>query len=264
MRCGNQKGLTLVELLISITIGLGILAAASTFYVTTAVSSVSSMASSRLNHELTTLMSVMVQDIRRAGYSGHDDVKTDPLSNDFNTVDETVLTIRPSSANPASAATSGQCILYAYDADSDEDLGNLDILGFRLNNGVVQMRQQGDVAANARHDHCNDGDDTWLDITDGNLISITGLTFDSNPGVASQCLNVREPDDVDNDGDGTIDNDEEADCYDAPLPTNGSGDITVETREILITLAGELANDDFVKVEIEKTVRVRNDLVRER
>ena len=206
----------------------------------------------------------MVQDIRRAGYSGHDDVKTDPLSNDFNTVDETVLTIRPSVANPASAATSGQCILYAYDADDGGTLDNQDIFGFRLNNFVVQMRQQGDVAANARHDHCNDGDDTWLDITDGNLISITKLTFDSDPGTASQCLNVREPDDVDNDSDGTIDNDEEADCYDAPLPTNASGDITVETREILITLEGELANDDFVRVEIAETVRVRNDLVRER
>jgi len=247
MKYRNQKGLTLVELLISITIGLGILAAASSFYVTTAITSASSIASSRLNHELTTLMSVMVQDIRRAGYSGHSDVKTAPLSNEFSSADETALTI------------SGQCILYAYDADDDGVLDDQDIIGFKLDTNTVWMRRQGDV--NDANDDCSDGDDTWLKITDSEMIKVTTLTFDSS---SSECLNTREPDDVDNDGDGDIDNAEEADCYDTPLPTNGSGDITVETREILITLAGELANDNFVNVEIEQAVRVRNDLVRER
>jgi prepilin peptidase dependent protein B len=48
------------------------------------------------------------------------------------------------------------------------------------------------------------------------------------------------------------------------LPLAGSGDITVETREIVITLSGQLANDAFVNMTLNQTVRVRNDWVRMR
>jgi type IV pilus assembly protein PilW len=46
------------------------------------------------------------------------------------------------------------------------------------------------------------------------------------------------------------------------VPTGGSGNITVETREITITLAGTLTNDTFVRLTQTQNVRVRNDLVR--
>ena len=43
-----------------------------------------------------------------------------------------------------------------------------------------------------------------------------------------------------------------------------SGDITVETREIAITLTANLTNDTFVRLTQAQNVRVRNDLVRVR
>jgi prepilin peptidase dependent protein B len=260
----GQSGLTLIELLISMLLGVVLLAAASSVLLTNLATSSASVTSSRLNEELMTLMSVMVQDIRRAGYSGDAGIVTDPTQNDLNIVGETALAIQPSIADPDSDdATLGSCILYTYDANGDGLLDDQDIVGFRLDDdrGVVQMRQQGDVAANTEHDTCDNADDTWLDLTDGNLIRVTALTFNS---AASACLNAREPDGVDNDGNGTIDNDEEADCYDLPLPTDESGDITVETREILVSLEGGLANDPDVRVAVEQSVRVRNDLVRVR
>ena len=60
-----------------------------------------------------------------------------------------------------------------------------------------------------------------------------------------------------------VDDDGEADCY-AAVPANGSGDVTVETREVQITLDAELTNDDFVNLTLTQNVRVRNDWVRSR
>lgn len=264
MRLGHQRGITLIELMISLTIGLFVLAAASSVYLTTVINSGSSISASRLNQELMTLMNVMVQDIRRAGYWR--EAASDPAKNPFNTMDVTALAVRPSIVDPIGTASSGQCILYAYDANDSGAMDNEELVGFRLNSGVVQMRLSGDVETNSRHDHCDDPDDDWRDITDGNLVNITSLTFDSaDPAAPSTCLNLREPDGLDNGGASGIDDEREYDCYD-PLaePLAGSGDITVEVRQIAITMVGALATNSDVRVSVTQSVRVRNDLVRER
>ncbi|SDK29251.1 PilW family protein [Microbulbifer yueqingensis] len=259
MRLKQQRGITLIELMISLTIGLVVLGAASSVYLTTVINSGSSIAASRLNQDLMTLMSVMVQDIRRAGYWR--DAATDPLKNPFNTVDVTALAVRTSISTPAGDADSGECILYAYDSSDSGVLDGEDIHGFRLNNGVVQMRLSGDTS-NTRHDECDDAGGQWEDITDRNLIEITQLTFDSaDPAAPSTCLNLREPDGLDNDGKNGIDDAKEFDCIEtAPA----MGDITVEVRQIAITMAGVLTGDSDVRVSVRQSVRVRNDLVRER
>lgn len=263
MRLKRQRGFTLIELLISLTIGLIVLGAASSFYVTTVINSGSSISASRLNQELTTLMSIMVQDIRRAGYWR--DAASNPIQNPFNTVDATALTVRPSAADPTGISTSGECILYTYDSNDNGALDDENIFGFRLENGIVQIRL-GSSATSPRHDFCNNTGDIWEDVTDGNLIRVTNLTFDTaDAAVPSTCLNIREPDGLDNGGASGVDDEKEYDCYDPlSIPTAGSGDITVETRQIAITLVGELANDSDVRVALTQSVRVRNDLVRER
>ncbi len=264
----NQKGFTLVELMVALAIGATILAAAVGIYVTTVINSGSVIASSRLNQELTTMMDVMVRDIRRAGYSGESSVVESPTSNSFQQVDVTALAIRASIASPTAdvaRGTDGTCILYAYDSDPVGDanegvLNATDMFGFRLNNGVVQMRQQGDTA-DARHDSCAGANDTWIDVTDASTINISTLTFNAG---ASECITTREKDGLDNDGANGIDDDAEADCYDVVVPTAGSGEITVEAREIEITLIGNLIRDPAVSHSVTRSVRVRNDLVRQR
>lgn len=259
MRMTHHRGFSLIELMISLTIGLIVLGAASTVYVTTVVNSGASISASRLNQELTTLMSIMVQDIRRAGYWR--DAASDPTQNPFNTVDVTALAVRPSTADPSGVGSSGQCILYAYDSNESGLLDNENLFGFRLNNGVVEMRLSG-VSTNPRHDLCSNAGDLWEPVTDGNLVRITSLTFDTRDAIApSTCLNAREPDGLDNGGDGGVDDAREYDCYDT-IPA--SGDLTVETRQISISIEGVLASDTDVRVSVNQLVRVRNDLVRRR
>ncbi|HHX82244.1 MAG TPA: hypothetical protein GX696_04590, partial [Pseudomonadaceae bacterium] len=96
-------------------------------------------------------------------------------------------------------------------------------------------------------------------VSDPDFITIEVLDFDL---ATSQCFNSREPDALDNDSDGSVDNDEESDCY-ALLPLPGSGDISLESRTVVITLSGRLRRDAFVSTRLTRTVRVRNDWLRE-
>ncbi len=152
----------------------------------------------------------------------------------------------------------GSCIVYTYDANLDGILDNNDIMGFRLNNGVVEMRQNGDVVNNAAHVSCTSANDTWIPVTDSRLVTVTQLDISLKD---SECINTREPNSVDNDSDAATNDNAEMNCYDAAM-VPAAGNITVETRNIEIALAGELASDATVNVQINQSIRVRNDLVR--
>jgi hypothetical protein len=165
------------------------------------------------------------------------------------------------------ATGQGSCLLYSYDATYVP--GNVagaieitDLFGFRLNNSVVQMRQSGVVdGTNCVGGTCNScTNGTWENVTDPDLIEITNFTFDLG---ASQCLNGSEPNAVDDNADGVIDDADEFDCY-VTVPANGSDAVTVETRELLVTVTGRLSGDISTQASVSQSVKVRNDLLRVR
>ena len=170
------------------------------------------------------------------------------------------------SSDTAQAANGqGTCITYSYDAtylagNTPGVVDTTDLFGFRLNNGAVQMRQSGTVdgteCVGGTCSSCQNG--TWADVTDPNVVEVTNLTFDL---AASDCLNVAEPDLVDDNGDGTIDDDAEFDCY-TNVPPAGSGDITAESREVLVSITARLAGDTETQASAVQTVLVRNDMIR--
>lgn len=244
--------------MITVALSLTVISSVMIGYLGTYTGSMSTLNSSKLNQELNAVMSMMVADIRRAGYNGSVAASENPTANVFNTVDSTALEVFDDMvSNTQVAATgSGSCIVYAYDLNQDGAVDANELVGFRLNGVVVQMRTVGNVAD---PDTCASSGNTWTDLTDADFITITTLNFDLS---GSMCLNTREPDLVDSDSDGTVDNVEEGNCYVAPLPAAASGDITVETRQVDITLAGNLADDSFTRQSQAQSVRVRNDLIR--
>ena len=268
----KSSGFSLVELMVGILVGLIVIGGATSVFLSTVTSSASTLKMSKLNQELMTAMSVMAGDIRRAGFDA--DVSTEnPTDNDFNQVGTTALSIRDNMANDAlidmtplsvSGATSGECILYTYDQDKDGFVDDAEFFGFRLNAGVLEMHQT--LAVSGTADTCSTG--TWAQVTDGDLINITTLTFDL---ADSTCLKLSKDDGVialngvDDNGDGNADEDIEIMCYpnsNRVLPVAGKQIISVESRVIEITLEGQLVNDALVKSKLSQTVRVRNDLVR--
>lgn len=261
----RQCGVTLVELLVGMAVGIVVVGGAIAMYTSTVRSSNDTLKSSKLNQEIGTLLHVVVNDVRRAGFWGDIDMNA-IQQNPFNLHDATALVVRDDMGNDAEAVQ-GSCLLYSYDAtyapgNAAGVLENADLFGFRLNGSVVQMRQSGVVDGAAcvggTCTSCNNG--TWENVTDPDLIEITDLTFDL---AASQCLNGAEPNAIDDNADGVVDDPDEFDCY-VTVPANGSNAVTVETRELLITVAGRLSGDVSTQASVSQSVKVRNDLLRVR
>ncbi len=242
MNVRHQAGFTLTELLVSMGLSLGLIAAVLTSYVGTFTHSMATLDASRLNHEMNSLMGLMSNDIRRAGYWGSLDVNEDPIANPFHQTGQTTLTVYNSMANNTAVGSTGNgsCIVFAYDMNGDGEVDPEELTGFRLNNGVVQVRVSGTPGTAAS---CASLGDVWEDLTDARLVTVTGLNFDL---AGSACINIEDADALD--------------CY-AVAPA--AGDMTVETREVRITLEGALTEDDFVRFTQTHTVRVRNELIRE-
>lgn len=252
----NSKGFTVVELLIGMLIGMFVLSGATYVYVTIVASSAATLKSSKLNTQMMSMMSIMVNDIRRAGYWATFTER--PSSNPFSQRDDTAVEIFDSMAGNTEitlgSAAAGQCITYAYDENENGVVeADSEYFGYRLNGGNIEMRTLGTVADG---DNCTDG--TWSLFSDSDLYTITQLSFNSQE---SACVNTREPDGLDNDGANGIDDDGERDCY-SQVPATGSGDTTVETRDIQITMSAALTADPEVTMSITQSVRIRNDWIR--
>ncbi|WP_101048453.1 PilW family protein [Macromonas nakdongensis] len=69
MNSKKQKGVSLVELMIGLTVGLIVLAAATTFAVNNLKANRDAVNAARLNQDLRAIMDLMVRDIRRAHYT---------------------------------------------------------------------------------------------------------------------------------------------------------------------------------------------------
>ena len=264
LRCAptrsRQLGFTITGLMITVALGLSVISSVVLGYLATYKGSMNTLANSKLTQEMNSMMDLMGNELRRAGYSAETTIATTPASNSFNTVNSSALAVYNSmTSNTKQGSTgSGSCIVYSYDMDSDGVVDANELSGFRLTTGgVVQLRTAGNTAA---PDTCATASNNWSDLTDPGFMTVSALTFSLS---ASKCLNTREPDSVDSDANGAVDNASEADCY-TNVPTSGSGNITVETRVVTITITANLTNDSFVRQSISDTVRVRNDWVRVR
>jgi type IV pilus assembly protein PilW len=178
----KQTGFTLIEIMIALLLGLIVLGATINIYVTTVGSSASLIKSTRLNHDLESVMTLMINDIKRSGYWGGATIGANSGVNPF------------TAATPPGATTDIQipvntCILYSYDADTDgpanvtgtvtpavltDDVDANEYYGFRLTNNSIQMRKTGSTT-----DDCTDGE--WEEFIDGSRLTITALNFSFAP-----------------------------------------------------------------------------------
>jgi prepilin peptidase dependent protein B len=164
----RQAGMTLIELMISIVLGLLLLGAATAMTVSSMVMNGDTLQSARLNQDLDSVMQVMVNDIRRAGYSANF-IKGQP---GYVFADNEDLNI-----------VSASCILYAYNANGDSVLDSEEKFGFRWDGGADDPIEMGTTVTSC------DSDTGWEPLTDTGRITITGLSFDS---VNSKCFNFSD------------------------------------------------------------------------
>jgi type IV pilus assembly protein PilW len=270
----QQAGVTLVELMIGLLVGLIVVAAGISVFTTSIKGQSDNIKLSRLNQDMRTMMDIMVRDIRRAGF-----VTSDPAAN------LTALRNNPFFDNTASGATTdiaihdgGACIVYSYNRDDDANndgvtdeipsaVDSNERLGFRLSDGELDMRLSG-----ATNENCTDG--TWQTITEPE-VAITALTFTPT----STTLNITSMA-TDTDSDGCYDGDDQnpttasSSCITGNYGNNlcdtgetcntctldGSPDpACLSVRNIAISLSGHLRDDPTVTQTITEQIRVRND-----
>jgi prepilin peptidase dependent protein B len=243
----KQSGYTLFEIMIALSLGLIVIGSTMAIYISTIRGSSDTIKAARLNHDLESVMALMINDIRRAGYWGGAQVGANSNNNLFTSetdADMTNIQVRNFAA-PTTVLTSGNCILYSYDADADGAVDDNEHFGFRLRNGTINMRLSGAPANPAT---CDGEEDSWEENIAGDQITITALTFDLGN---SKCKNV------------TTSTAFNSTCT-AAAATVGNlngGDQIVETRQVSITLSGRLANDPTVSKTLTGIVKVRNDRI---
>jgi len=112
------RGLTLIELLIAMVLGVIVTGTVISFFATTVRHNSDNLQMIRLNQELRGAMSLISRDLRRAGY--------------FNSATATTTYLNQFGG-------SGDCIYFAYDIDADGTVNDYqDYIAFKLENGEIK------------------------------------------------------------------------------------------------------------------------------
>lgn len=184
----TQQGFTLLELMIAMGLGLFIIAATLSAFISTVRSSTDTIKATRLNHDVNMAVSLMSNDIKRAGYSGAAIIGTNSIDNPnpFTVVDA-AAPLNNKDINIIDNYNNGNdCILYTYDAN---DSGSVDLdeyFGFRMivdttvnpNRGRLEMKlgaTANTVAGGASTSDCAGG--SWQTFIDNNTLNIRDLQF---------------------------------------------------------------------------------------
>jgi len=232
----NKKeiGFNLIELMISMALGLIVLGGAISVFLATSNSNRDVLNAIRLNQELRGVMSFVTRDLRRAGSWGYiAAIALDPsktmADNPFNGVGQ--ITGTPSCDPTISGLTAGDggtdvdgdgalecvysCVEYTYDLSVDGlHGGNSELFGFGFEDDVVKLRQGGTT--------CAAGMVGWEAVTDDNVVKITNFQV--------------------------IDR----------FPESYGG---TQTRLLEIRITGELVKDSTVSRDLVDYVRIRNDFI---
>lgn len=215
-----DQGLTLVELLVGIVVGLVILSAAGSVMISYVKSHDENQKIVNLNQNMRSVMDLMVRDIRRAGYVQSDIVSMDELKN--NPFFENSCDLRIC----GDGGQSGSCIDFSYEKNGDAVVDSEESFGFRLSNGVVQMKKSGG------------SDCSWVSsegISDPDIV-IGSLVFD----IQEKKINVT----------------------DQTKTTCAVTEDCLLIRSVIITMTGGIKGDASVPPIIQtlkSTVKIRND-----
>lgn len=158
----KQRGLSLVELMITITLGLILMAALTSVFSSTIGMNSRSLRLSQLQEEATAVMDLMMGDLRRTGYRADAHLLVVDPDNAVVGFNDTFAV----SEHADEAANS--CIIFDYDANNNglHD-GDVERFGYRLRNGQIQRRQAGLGCT----------DNGWEGLTSPDLITVDALEF---------------------------------------------------------------------------------------
>lgn len=158
----RAKGYTLVELLVAILVGLIVLAAVTSAFISLLVANKDYLKSVRLNQELRSTISLITKDARRAGFNRN--AATQPSNNPYTQPGSTLIFVP--------AAPNNTSVSFAYDATAAQTA--VEVFGYRWNSA------QGTIEVCTKTvSHCTAAD-AWQRLTDRALVEINAASFTLN------------------------------------------------------------------------------------
>jgi type II secretory pathway pseudopilin PulG len=214
----NQRGFGLIEMLVSMTLSLLTVAVMVVLMSSTLGTGAATIQMSRLTQELRASIQLMSRDLRRANYhSGF-------LSCFANVNCRTDLNIA-AYVDTIHINDAGNCFWYWLDRDSDANLANDAVGGFRYSTiggvGVLQMRIEGNAAAN-----CDD-DTGWELITDPDTIDIASFNVSNSESYTET--------------------------------VSAEGDVQI-VEKIRLSINGRMASNPTVNRQIQDLILIRNEI----
>lgn len=152
MRFSRQRGAGLIELMISLVIGMIVIAGALSLSSSTFGANTSQMKMSRLNNELRMAMSSITRDMRRAGYHNW-------------TVAQLAAGVYTASPQPVPAFTSGgatDSVTVSYDENSNSTHESIETFGFKYEDNTIKAKI---------------GAGSWASVVDTAVIEITAFSI---------------------------------------------------------------------------------------
>lgn len=159
MKFARQRGVGLVELMISLVIGMIVIAGALSMVSSTFGANASQMKMSRLNNELRMAMSSITRDMRRAGHNSW-------------TIAQLTAGVYTPSPQPASVVTvtsGAESVVMSYDENVDgayPAAEPTETYSFRFNNNTIEAKIGTATAG------------SWSAIVDPSVIQITAFTIE--------------------------------------------------------------------------------------
>lgn len=160
----NQKGLTLIELMIGMVIGLIVSGIALNLYISTLNISAQTSNTVRLNQEMRLIMDMMVSDIRRAGYGE----APEGVSVAYSSI--------VSGGVPVSIFDDKSCLVVAYNADADSDI---ELFAYKATSNAVQLSELSVASASTASIDCSSFS-VWENLSSTDISAFSDLSFTSN------------------------------------------------------------------------------------
>jgi prepilin peptidase dependent protein B len=221
----RQAGVTLMELLISISISMVVVASMVALMGNSLGSASRIIQMTQLSDELRNTMSMMTRDLRRANYTanavfcyGNSDCGTDGSASQAG--DITVV--------------GDSCLLFNLDRDLDGDASEDGAGGFRrATRGTIGFMEMwvGDASPDCAAASDVTGDD-WITLTDPEFVDISSFNLDST-----------------------------LDSFTTDYIGEGGTTLRQATRVVMVGITGELVLEDTIRRRIEDRIRIRNDFL---
>ena len=151
----DQSGMTLVELLVGLALGLLVVAAGTMLLATQLREHRSLLLEARLMQDLRTAADLVARDLRRAGHWG------DAAAGVWSATGPALANPYAALA-PAAAASDAASFAYSRDAVENHVLDNNEQFGFRLRNKAIEIQL---------------GSGNWQSLTDATLLAVTTFTI---------------------------------------------------------------------------------------